>query len=140
MTTIVRRFAKDPRVLFWSMFNEPHNDPFSLSLRDAAFKWCKAINPTQPLTSLWSTQNNDTEIVNIHQYDDNFASWTAQALSGLPHGMGSVVTEAGCRWYQGASFGAAFGTRCLARNGHGAGNIRVPGRQPHVAATRHTSP
>lgn len=80
-----------------------HNDPFSLELRDAAFKWTKAQIPTQPVTSLWYSNNNDSEIVNVHLYDDDFTEWTKQSVSGLQNGLGSMVTEAGCRWYQGSS-------------------------------------
>ena len=50
---------------------------------------------------MWYNNNNDSEIVNMHLYDNDFAKWTAQSISGLPDGLGSMATEAGCRWYQG---------------------------------------
>ena len=87
------------------MFNEPHGKSgFSLELRHAAYGWAKALNPVQPVISCWSGPgNNDTDLQNIHHYDANFQSLTDQSWAGLALKQGSIVTEAGCRWFQGES-------------------------------------
>ena len=62
---VVRRFARDRRVLAWDVFNEPDNinrpayfvfEPrdkaaLSLALLRDAFAWARAVGPTQPLTA-----------------------------------------------------------------------------------------
>lgn len=55
VSTIVKAFADDKRVLWWEIFNEPHQTKgnFSLLLRDAGFKWAKAQNPSAPILSCW---------------------------------------------------------------------------------------
>jgi hypothetical protein len=65
---VVRAFADDKRILAWDVWNEPDNMNTSsygsseparkreavLALLPQAFKWARAGNPTQPLTSgLW---------------------------------------------------------------------------------------
>ena len=86
------------------MFNEPRNSGFSLELRHAAYAWAKALNPIQPVISCWNGPgNNDTDLQNIHHYDANFQSLTDQSWAGLALKQGSLVTEAGCRWFQGES-------------------------------------
>jgi hypothetical protein len=70
---VVTRFAKDPRVLAWDVWNEPTNDNdlnFAgkeapdkesrvLPLMAKAFDWVRSAKPTQPLTSaLWLTETN----------------------------------------------------------------------------------
>ncbi|MBI1415964.1 MAG: 1,4-beta-xylanase [Limimaricola sp.] len=69
---IVGRFAADPRILFWDIYNEPgnrmifHRDgarehepdftPHSLALMRAAFDWAREARPIQPLTvAAWTT-------------------------------------------------------------------------------------
>jgi len=65
--TVVSRFADDPRIFGWDVFNEPGNVKYTLndkhkSEEDAAFQnsrellekvfvWARAANPSQPLTS-----------------------------------------------------------------------------------------
>ena len=107
----------DPRVLWWGLFNEPHSSKgsFSSNLRHAAYGWAKAINPTPALiTSLWTCAegggpcaagdlNPDSDLHNIHTYDTNFADWTAQINQGMAAKRPSIVTEAGCRWFQGSN-------------------------------------
>ena len=39
----VARFAGDPRVAWWEVFNEPQSNAFSLALRDAGYRWAKAV-------------------------------------------------------------------------------------------------
>lgn len=69
---IVRRFAADPRVLFWDLYNEPGNRMIfgsdrsstyepdfsarSLTLMTDCFEWARVENPSQPLTvGAWVT-------------------------------------------------------------------------------------
>ncbi|MDU8910702.1 hypothetical protein [Aestuariicoccus sp. MJ-SS9] len=69
---ILRRFGRDPRVLFWDLYNEPGNrmvfeatgsrlyEPdFTQASRDlmlAAFDWCRDEAPDQPATvGAWTT-------------------------------------------------------------------------------------
>lgn len=51
---IVTTFADDGRVLIWDLYNEPGNSQLhekSIPLVEAAFRWARAANPQQPLTS-----------------------------------------------------------------------------------------
>lgn len=92
---IVSHFATDKRVAWWEIFNEPQGSAFSLSLRDAAFRWAKQQNPTAPVLSCWN-DNNNTEVVDVHQYSDK---WSNSPIFSNP-AKGGLITEAGCRWYQ----------------------------------------
>lgn len=84
------------------MFNEPKKSGFSVELRHAAYGWAKALDPIQPVLSCWSgPQNKDTEMQNIHHYNSDFKSLTDESWAGLASKQGSLVTEAGCRWFQG---------------------------------------
>ncbi len=55
---VVGRFADDPRVLLWDLYNEPGNSGMglrSLPLLRAAFAWARASGPSQPLSAgLWA--------------------------------------------------------------------------------------
>jgi len=62
---ILRTYAKDSRILFWDLYNEPGgNGPggqvppkgeTSFPLLKAVFSWAREINPAQPLTSgIWN--------------------------------------------------------------------------------------
>ena len=66
ITAIVSRFAADPRVLGWDVYNEPGNSERfsrSLPLLQAAFHWVRQANPSQPLTSgLWHWEERFQEI------------------------------------------------------------------------------
>ena len=100
VTDIVRRFANDSRVLYWEIFNEPNSSNFSMTLRSAAYGWATAQHPIQPVISCWS-DNNDTQIVDEHRYDQDFAGWTSDVYANPA--KGGVVTEGGSRWYQGTA-------------------------------------
>ena len=66
VTAIVSRFAADPRVLGWDVYNEPGNSERysrSLPLLQAAFGWVRQARPLQPLTSgLWHWETRFDEI------------------------------------------------------------------------------
>jgi hypothetical protein len=52
--TVIGRFAEDPRVLAWDLYNEPgnsHRGVKSLPLLERAFSWAQDADPSQPLTS-----------------------------------------------------------------------------------------
>ena len=96
VASIVKRFAKDERVAWWEIFNEPQKGSnFSMALRDAAFGWAKGQDPAAPILSCWD-DNNDTEVVDTHEYSPP----TDQSPVFSNPAKGGIVTEAGCRWYQ----------------------------------------
>eukprot|EP00937_MAST-01D_sp_MAST-1D-sp2_P005762 g5762.t1 len=99
---VVRAFRNDPRVAWWEIFNEPQRkNPFSLALRDAAYRWAKAEAPTAPVMSCWDDSNN-TDVVDHHQYYvPSYPNFLSNAVFQNP-AKGGLVTEAGCRWYQGS--------------------------------------
>ena len=95
---VVRRFARDRRVLAWDIFNEPDNinrsayfvyeprnkEAYALPLMRKAFGWARAVGVTQPLTAApWKGDFADTtrmlpiskwmfensDVISIHSYD-----------------------------------------------------------------------
>jgi hypothetical protein len=95
---VIGRFAKDPRVVAWDLFNEPDNinpssyKPFeptnkgelSLALLRKTFAWAREMNPTQPLTAApWKADWVDpskmlpitkfmlenSDVISFHSYD-----------------------------------------------------------------------
>jgi len=95
---VVGRFADDPRVIVWDVWNEPDNgpevalcDPAALQAKAdlvvpllvKAFGWARAMNPCQPLTSgIWlgdwsapdllssiqQTQTGNSDVISFHNY------------------------------------------------------------------------
>ncbi|WP_035455480.1 endo-1,4-beta-xylanase [Algoriphagus terrigena] len=94
---VVKRFAKDDRILAWDMWNEPDNDTgnayrkvdlpnkvsYVIPLLKEAFGWARSQNPTQPLTSgVWAgnyesdatlkpiekIQLEESDIITFHNY------------------------------------------------------------------------
>jgi len=78
VTGVIGRFANDPRVLAWDLFNEPDNpnlisyrdvelpadvkDPAAEALLQKAFTWARSVGPTQPLTAgVWQGQWSDPD-------------------------------------------------------------------------------
>jgi len=107
VTTVTARFANDTRIAWWEVYNEPANDPFVLSLRDAAFGWATAQDPLAPVMSCWGL-NNDTEIGDFHHYETSFlSSWAPDAFAD--EAKGALFTEAGAREFQ-APFGGDAGS------------------------------
>jgi len=97
---VVGRFAKDPRVVAWDIFNEPdntnrpayiayepiHKQELTLYLMRQAFGWARAMNPSQPLTAApWVGDYVDSarmrpatrfmldnsDVITFHSYDDS---------------------------------------------------------------------
>lgn len=93
----VSRFAADPRILAWDVYNEPGNlmifapdgehsfaselGAFSHRLLVEAFSWCREIAPTQPLTvAAWRVPSYGAEPETFY---DNDIDRTALALSDV---------------------------------------------------------
>ena len=95
---VIRAHRDDPRVLWWETYNEPNlADTFTAKLREQAYGWAREVKPSQPVIACWD-DHPFTDIVNAHNYEDNFATqWNQQA--DLNPGKGTVFTEAGARWY-----------------------------------------
>jgi hypothetical protein len=96
----VRRFGRDARVRWLEIYNEPRGPrlDFVMALRDAAYGWATALQPTVPVISCWD-DNNDTQVLDHHDYSPDFASsWQPALYANLA--KGAVVTEGGSRWYQ----------------------------------------
>ena len=94
----IQRFKEDECVQWWEIFNEPKHDTYSLSLRNEAYKWAKAVGPLAPVMSCWDDSNN-TDIVDHHDYGTAFKTGWQRALYSDPV-KGAAVTEGGSRWYQ----------------------------------------
>ena len=94
---MVGRFAADPRILAWDIYNEPGNlmifaldgehsfatelGAFSHRLLVEAFSWCRDIAPTQPLTvAAWRVPSYGAEPETFY---DNDSDRTALALSDV---------------------------------------------------------
>ena len=100
VTDVVSRFGNDTRVNWIEIYNEPRapNADFVFALRDAGYRWAAALSPTAPLISCWD-DNNDTQIVDHHDYGAAFATEWEPAVY-VNTAKGAVITEAGSRWYQ----------------------------------------
>jgi hypothetical protein len=74
VTSVIKRYANDKRVLGWDLFNEPDNPntnsygPLELKNKDKvaarlvrlSFEWARAVGPTQPLTvGVWRLEHWD---------------------------------------------------------------------------------
>lgn len=100
---IIGTFAKDQRILFWDLYNEPGNSKQgtkSLPLLKISFKWARAVNPTQPLSAgVWSRSRelNDyqlaaSDIITFHNYG-SAKSLSTQIHSLKKHGRPVICTE-----------------------------------------------
>lgn len=80
---ILASFRHDKRILMWDLYNEPGNSGYtyeSLPLLRAVFRWARKVNPDQPLTVGWWTDNENckemnafifanSDVVSYHNYD-----------------------------------------------------------------------
>ena len=93
---VVRGHRLDKRVLWWEVYNEPNmKDRFTVKLRTLAYGWAKECRPCQPVIAC-RDDHPYTDIVNAHNYTDDFGAWNRQAE--LNPKKGAVFTEAGARW------------------------------------------
>ena len=96
---VVGKYARDRRVLFWEVFNEPNmRNDFSRDLVAKGYRWAKARKPLQPVLCCWD-DNPHTDVVDAHNYGPARAAWERQAAVNAR--KGTVFTEAGARWYAG---------------------------------------
>ena len=75
---VIRAHARDERVLWWEIFNEPDmKSEYSIDLRRRGYGWAKEVGPVQPVLSCWD-DNPETDIVDAHNYSANFDSWDGE--------------------------------------------------------------
>lgn len=110
---MIATFAKDGRILFWDLYNEPGNSDMgdrSLPLVRAVFDWARRGKPKQPLTvAVWSGMDSQnkiiverSDIVTFHAYT-NLDGMKAAIVAHKKHGRPVICTEwmarpLGSRW------------------------------------------
>ncbi len=78
---VIRRFATDPRVLLWDMFNEPSNSGYMdavMPLLRKSFEWARQARPSQPITAAWWHDHppsneymfRNSDVISFHNYRD----------------------------------------------------------------------
>lgn len=144
---VVARYANDPRVVAWDIWNEPDNGPdvarcdagelaekaqAVLPLLEKAFGWARAENPSQPLTSgIWlgdwsdlgkltalqQLQLGQSDIVSFHNYGT--AAEFEQRIGWLkPLGRPIICTE-----YMARPAGSTFEAILPVAQRHGVGTL-----------------
>ena len=94
---VIRAHRRDGRVLWWEIYNEPRmKSAYSARLRKLGYRWAKELKPIQPVICCWD-DSPETDVVDAHNYGNNFAAWDRQA--DLNPEKGTVFTEAGARWF-----------------------------------------
>jgi hypothetical protein len=93
---MVSTFGKDKRVLAWEIYNEPCT---SLPLVEAAFKWARQANPSQPVTTtIYGNADMQKRIIELsdvlcfHEYGPLSAA-KAQVATLSAHGRPVLCTE-----------------------------------------------
>lgn len=117
---VVKRFARDPRVLAWDVWNEPDNPNTSsykaselpnkeervAKLLPLVFAWVRQEKPTQPVTSgvwvgPWGRQSlapihriqiEESDVITFHNYEEP-ARFEARILELAPYGRPLICTE-----------------------------------------------
>ncbi|MEM9143179.1 MAG: 1,4-beta-xylanase [Bacteroidota bacterium] len=123
---VVRAFAKDHRVLVWDVYNEPDNvamqpgraamevrnkHDFSLALLRKVMRWCREVDPDQPLTSgIWrgNLRNwgkldslpdvdrymlENSDIISFHAYDGSMEDIRQKITELQTYGRPLLCTE-----------------------------------------------
>ena len=129
---VVSRFAADPRVAWFEVYNEPHvDDPFVKALREAGYGWAKAQNPLAPVISCWDfNAAGVSDFSDIHKYDTDFSQWQISAFKNMS--AGAIFTEAGCRNYQPPNTGDAGSPLAVIRFLETLRKRRDTGLEPYV--------
>lgn len=82
VVSVVTRFANDPRILLWDLYNEPGNSgkkETSLPLLQNVFQWARSAHPSQPVSAgLWAWdfeklnqfQLENSDVITYHDYED----------------------------------------------------------------------
>ncbi|HVI46775.1 MAG TPA: hypothetical protein VM802_17990 [Chitinophaga sp.] len=111
---ILNAFGKDSRIVLWDLYNEPGNGVYtdsSLALLQRAFKWGRAVNPQQPLSSaVWTleapeitnTQIANSDVITYHNYSAPlYHRWMIRRLRS--YGRPLICTE-----YMARTLGSCF--------------------------------
>lgn len=113
---IMRRFAADPRVLMWDLYNEPGNQGMgdkSIPLLRAAWRWAREVGPSQPITTGANANSRkavnavhaaNSDIMSFHCYNHDvpLANWIA-AMREQGSGRPVICTE-----YMARTLGSRF--------------------------------
>jgi hypothetical protein len=130
VTGLLAHFRNDRRILMWDLMNEPDNDSEqyksselpdkatqALKLLRAEWKWARAVNPSQPLTSgVWKWdwsgkepltemerfQLRNSDVITFHSYDP--AGETKQKIESLRRYKRPIV----CTEYMARPLGSTF--------------------------------
>ena len=114
--SLIGAFGQDRRVLAWDIYNEPGNSQRgdrSIPLLNAAFRWARAANPSQPLTcAIWHPDLTNlnhlmgtrSDAVSFHDYGDLSA---VQQLVKQLEGYGRPIL---CTEWMRRPFGSHFDT------------------------------
>lgn len=66
---VMGHFKDDPRIVFWSVYNEPENPKrgaYSLPLLSKVFEWARSVDPSQPITApIWKIPGDDRTALDI---------------------------------------------------------------------------
>lgn len=65
LQAFISRYAKDERIIFWDLANEP-----ATALRplvEYVFKWAREVNPSQPLSVCWNAHDL-SDVITFHTY------------------------------------------------------------------------
>lgn len=141
---VISRFATDPRVECWDLFNEPDNrsaapydihEPadktgFALMLLRKVFRWAREVAPSQPLTSgvwrgTWSDpdeltdlerfQLENSDVISFHNYGP--LAQLEECLASLrPYGRPVLCTE-----FMARPAGSTFGAKLAFMKDHNVG-------------------
>jgi endo-1,4-beta-mannosidase len=90
---IITTFAKDQRILAWDVYNEPAmsgKGERSLPLVQVVFKWARASNPEQPITSVSASL-----LVTRLSLQRNFLRWNVLVRNGpaMPLDIDALVVS-----------------------------------------------
>ncbi len=77
---VLRRFARDERVIAWDLYNEAEGK--SRPLVEAAFAWAREVAPSQPLLTCWHAEDL-VDIMTFHCYEDPAKPEVARELERL---------------------------------------------------------
>lgn len=118
---VVSKFANDPRILAWDVWNEPDNTnnsaygkveltdktKYVLPLLKKTFEWARSVNPSQPLTSgVWAgdwssrdklkpiekVQLDESDVITFHNYE-NAQEFEKRIKWLQPYGRPMICTE-----------------------------------------------
>jgi hypothetical protein len=84
---VMGAFARDNRILMWSLYNEPENTKKgakSLPLLRKVFEWARSVSPSQPLTApIWRRPDSrSTSLDIVHFLEENCDVMTYHCYQG----------------------------------------------------------